>query len=436
MLTNDEHAGYSEYATIEDPGTPAAGEKRLWLDDFHDKLFFTAKGPDGRNLRLSRDNVLVGRNVTGSTLSKGAAVYFSGANGNVPTFGLADASDPAKMPAVGLMFEDTANNSFGRVMIWGNLDLNTSGWSEGDALYVSASTPGALVTTAPTAPNLAQRIAIVSVSGVGNGSLVVTQTSVKAPVNLTSDVTNTLPVGNGGTGATSWTAGSIPFVVTGAGSFGQNNTGLFWDQTNGRLGLGTNAPDNVLDVRGTASPFVAVRQLAGNGFNGNGFVLKRDNTFGGGTPTNNDGAGFAMTVKQTDGTEATVAGIVGVITDVTNNVAIGEVQLSAKPTGNPASVFAQPVLVARGNGNVGIGTWAAGVAPQSKLHIEGQTGWIIIDEQDTDPTTANLDSQDACAIYMKNNKIVFAINDGGTMRYASLVLTGTGVTWVHNTTAP
>lgn len=39
-------------------------------------------------------------------------------------------------------------------------------------------------------------------------------------------------------------------------------------------------------------------------------------------------------------------------------------------------------------------------------------------------------------LYMKGDKLVIQFNDGGTMRYKYLDLTGTGVTWQHSTTAP
>jgi hypothetical protein len=39
-------------------------------------------------------------------------------------------------------------------------------------------------------------------------------------------------------------------------------------------------------------------------------------------------------------------------------------------------------------------------------------------------------------IYMKNDKLVIQYNDGGTVRYKYLDLTGTGVTWTHTTSAP
>lgn len=39
-------------------------------------------------------------------------------------------------------------------------------------------------------------------------------------------------------------------------------------------------------------------------------------------------------------------------------------------------------------------------------------------------------------IYMKSNKLVICYNDGGTVRYKYLTLSGTGDTWTHTTTPP
>ena len=52
----------------------------------------------------------------------------------------------------------------------------------------------------------------------------------------------------GGT-VTSGVAGSVLFV--GAGVLAQDNTNLFWDDTNNRLGLGVTAPTTRLDLDGT-----------------------------------------------------------------------------------------------------------------------------------------------------------------------------------------
>jgi hypothetical protein len=63
---------------------------------------------------------------------------------------------------------------------------------------------------------------------------------------------------------TTLTPGSVPFVGT-AGLITQDNTNLFFDDTNNRLGINTNTPSNNLDVHGTGtSPLIAINNTAGN----------------------------------------------------------------------------------------------------------------------------------------------------------------------------
>lgn len=71
-------------------------------------------------------------------------------------------------------------------------------------------------------------------------------------VSLTADVTGTLPVGNGGTGATAFTQGSIVFAGA-SGVYTQDNANLFWDDTNNRLGLRTTAPTHPLTLSSSAT---------------------------------------------------------------------------------------------------------------------------------------------------------------------------------------
>lgn len=58
----------------------------------------------------------------------------------------------------------------------------------------------------------------------------------------------TVSIGGGGTGSTSFTAGSVVFsngtILT------QDNANLFWDDTNNYLGIGTATPDHTLTVNG------------------------------------------------------------------------------------------------------------------------------------------------------------------------------------------
>lgn len=71
-----------------------------------------------------------------------------------------------------------------------------------------------------------------------------------AAVDLTADVTGTLPVGKGGTGTeTQFTQGSVIFAGA-SGVYSQDNAGLFFDAVNNRLGINTATPGATLDVAG------------------------------------------------------------------------------------------------------------------------------------------------------------------------------------------
>lgn len=79
---------------------------------------------------------------------------------------------------------------------------------------------------------------------------------------LTTGVTGTLPVTNGGTGtATSFTSGSVVFAGA-SGVYTQDNANLFWDNTNDRLGIGTASPAVKLAISGTDAVLVPVGTTA------------------------------------------------------------------------------------------------------------------------------------------------------------------------------
>jgi len=65
---------------------------------------------------------------------------------------------------------------------------------------------------------------------------------------LTTGVTGTLGVANGGTGtSTAFTTGSVVFAGA-SGVYSQNNAKFFWDNTNNRLGINTATPQTQLTV--------------------------------------------------------------------------------------------------------------------------------------------------------------------------------------------
>jgi len=112
------------------------------------------------------------KNDEGSTLTKGTVVYIKGVSGNKPTVAKADASDPAKMPAFGIVSEDANDNSNTIVFTFGTLyNLDTSAFNAGDTLYVSA-TAGELTNVKPAGEgNLLQNIGRVIRSHASAGSI-------------------------------------------------------------------------------------------------------------------------------------------------------------------------------------------------------------------------------------------------------------------------
>jgi hypothetical protein len=181
------------------------------------------------------------RNSTGATLTKGTAVYISGATGQLPTVSKALATgDATSAQTLGLITTDLANNSNGYVTIIGLVDdLDTSAYTDGAQLYLSPTTAGTLTATKPYAPNHLVYVAVVAHAHPVHGKLIVkvqngyemdelhnvsaqspttgqtlvynSSTSLweKNTVSLTAGVNGTLPIANGGTGATTLAGASI-----------------------------------------------------------------------------------------------------------------------------------------------------------------------------------------------------------------------------------
>jgi len=115
------------------------------------------------------------RNTTGATLTKGTAVYISGATGQLPTVSKALAtSDATSAQTLGLITSDLANNSNGYVTIIGLVDdLDTSAYTDGVQLYLSPTTAGALTVTKPYAPQHLVYVAVVAHAHPVHGKLIV-----------------------------------------------------------------------------------------------------------------------------------------------------------------------------------------------------------------------------------------------------------------------
>ena len=122
----------------------------------------------------------------------------------------------------------------------GNGGTGIAAYATGDLLYASSPSTLARLASAVTGLSL-----ISSGAGVAPAW---------GKIGLTTHVSGTLPVGNGGTGtATAFTPGSVVFAGT-SGVYSQDNTNFFWDDTNKFLGLGTSTPTHILTASAFSQP--------------------------------------------------------------------------------------------------------------------------------------------------------------------------------------
>jgi hypothetical protein len=123
------------------------------------------------DLDVGEDSVVRVLNDTGTAMTLGQVVYITGAAGQRPTVALANAvSEATSTNVIGLVAEGIANNQEGFVYATGIVKgLNTFAFNEGDLLYLSATTAGALTNVRPTQPNHGVRIGYVVRKNSGDG---------------------------------------------------------------------------------------------------------------------------------------------------------------------------------------------------------------------------------------------------------------------------
>jgi len=200
---------------------------------------------------------------------------------------------------------------------------------------------------------------------------------------------------------TELTPGSVLFAGAG-GLISQDNSNLFWDNTNKRLGIGTSTPSQKLDVQGgninvsgsLMTGGVARIDSSGNLINIGNITLSGtiSGTYTiGGTPTlassltgsgspNITGIGLLSATNLTiSGTATTtnlnVTGLTNLATTtISTQLSVPLITspsvLTISPSGNATTTITGPVILASQTGNVGIGT----TAPSQRLTVAGNIG--------------------------------------------------------------
>lgn len=158
------------------------------------------------------------------------------------------------------------------------------------------------------------------------------------------------------------TAGAMFYGATSGGDvvLAQAPTVLFWDAGNSRLGLGTNAPANVLHVLGAAAPIQAERSTATTNASVIGTLLKATSS---GDMADGFGPSLAFYIRDAAGaTDNWIAGIAGVRANSVDTS--GDLTFLPFNAGTPTEA-----MRLKYDGKIGMGT----VAPETRLHVADAT---------------------------------------------------------------
>jgi hypothetical protein len=313
----------SNYQAFTPSSAPSYVEGEVWYDSSSYALAYY-NNTTNNIVHIGQEIQQQVRNSTGSTITKGQVVYISGSTGQIGNIILAQANAYISSQVIGVANQDIPNNTNGWIVTQGTVsNINTSTFTAGNPIYLSATTAGALTQTEPSTPNYAVHMGVCLYSNTNNGKIYIN------PINKSIDtgyIIGQIAIAQGGTNSTATpTAGTIAYGTGSAYAF--NSVG-----TTGQVltSQGTSAPTwttpttgTVTSVSGTApisvatgttTPAISISQATTST---NGYLSSTDwNTF-----NNKQAAGtYVNSVSGTLGRITSTGGVTPVI-DLASGVA-------------------------------------------------------------------------------------------------------------------
>jgi hypothetical protein len=341
------------------------------------------------SLNIGQEQVIRVRNQTGTQINNGSVVYVNGATGNTPTINLALATTFSTSDIIGVATTDVANNGFGYVTVNGLVNgLDTSAFADGNPVFLSATTPGAITATEPVAPNYSVQVGVIIRANPSVGTLLVATQQISTEV---SHIIGTLAVNQGGTGQTSYTNGQLLIgnttgntltkatltagtgvsVTNGAGSISIANTGV--TSAVAGTGISVSGSTGAVTVTNTA-PDQTVALSNGTGISVTG-------TYPNFTITN--------TAPSSGGTVTSVTGTAPVVSSGGNTPAIS----MAKATGSVDGYLSSTDWTTFNNKQPA-GSYLTAVTADAPLSGSGTSGSHLVISQANTSTNGYLSSTD------------------------------------------
>lgn len=313
------------------PVSPTQGEgKMVWNED--DGTLNLGLPGGNVNLQIGQELLAPRAKAVDSNIDNGQLVYVSGADGIRPEMTLAQAdSSSNSRGTIAMSTEDITQNQLGYFTAFGLVrDIDTGSFAEGDILYLSASVAGGYTNVKPSPPSFVVKVGTVIRAHATEGSIL---------VNINQRTNNFIHIRG-------MTAGSIPFADSN-GFLDEDNSNLFWDDANNRLGIGTATPGAPLHVVGTSGLFklqdVETDSVLKNSRIVGGHYLAAEEpvgflyatssattnrlTFGGGSSIMNAATDINF---NTAGDSTTTTGTIRMVIDRTGNVGIGQLTPGAR----------------------------------------------------------------------------------------------------------
>jgi len=138
--------------------TPAYSEGMLFYDSSSKAVSYYNEESEVA-LQIGQETWVRVYNDNGGIIPNGSLVYISGSIFNVPKINFAQANSEDTYDAIGFATHDIEVGSFGYVTTTGIVrDVNTSGYTEGDDLYLSVTDSGSFTNVRPSLPNFVTHV--------------------------------------------------------------------------------------------------------------------------------------------------------------------------------------------------------------------------------------------------------------------------------------
>ena len=363
--------GTAPYMNYTPTTAPTYAEGRVFYDSAAHTLNYYNDN-NQMSVNIGQEQIIRVRNQTGSTIPDGSVVYVSGATGNTPTVALAIATAFNTSDIIGVTTTSIPNNDFGYATVNGLVNgLDTSAFSDGNPVFLSATTAGAFTAIEPTAPNYSVQVGVIVRANPSVGTLLVATQQISTEV---SHIIGTVAVSQGGTGQTSYTdgqllignttgntltkstltAGTAIGITNGAGSITVNNTGV--TSAVAGTGISVSGSTGAVTVTNTA-PDQTVSIASGTGISATGTYpnFTVTNTAPDQTVVLNNGTGISVTgtypnftvtntAPSSGGTVTSVSGTAGRITSTGGTTPVIDLASGVATAGTTGSSTLIPVV--------------------------------------------------------------------------------------------